>query len=191
MSRVSRLLLHSTRVCLVRQPIVTCRRSFIASSNRFQTQEAVSEISPPQLDNEPKLYEPKIVQLVDEISKLTLREVTDLNELLKSTLGIKDAPVMAAASIVAPQAEDAEGNNEEDQGVVEQSEFTVKLTSYNATSKIKVIKAIKLILPELNLVQVKKFVESAPCVLKEEVSKEESEQIKADLTAAGAQVEVV
>lgn len=189
MSNVSRFILRCSNLCLNKQPALSCRRALAISSRHFQAPEVIAEIPSPTMDDEPKQYEPKIADLVDKISQLTLREVTDLNELLKSTLGIKDAPVMAAYA--APQAASAESTEEDAQGVVEQSEFNIKLLSFADSSKIKVIKAVKLILPELNLVQAKKLVESLPCTLKEGVSKEESEKIKADMDAAGAQVEII
>ena len=62
------------------------------------------------------------------------------------------------------------------------------LTSFPATAKAKVIREIKGLVSGMNLVEAKKFVESAPKVIKENVPKEEAEKIKATLEALGAVV---
>lgn len=72
--------------------------------------------------------------------------------------------------------------------VVEKTEFTITLEKFDATSKPKVIREIKLLLPQLNLVEAKAFVEGAPKVVKEKVKKEDAEKIKKALEDAGATV---
>jgi large subunit ribosomal protein L7/L12 len=129
--------------------------------------------------------DPKLSGLVDQISKLTLLETASLVALLKTRLNIQDiaAPVMAApvaaSGAAAPAAEEKPP---------EKTEFTVKLEKFDAASKAKVIREIKGLLPGANLVEAKKFVESAPKVIREKVPKEEAEKIKATLEAVGATV---
>ncbi|KAA3671061.1 large subunit ribosomal protein L7/L12, partial [Paragonimus westermani] len=70
------------------------------------------------------------------------------------------------------------------------SSFTVKLVKFDAAKKVPLIKEIKLLIPEMNLVQAKKFVESAPGNVKVDISKDEAEDIKKTLEAAGATIEI-
>jgi len=70
----------------------------------------------------------------------------------------------------------------------EKTEFTVKLEKYEATAKTKIIREIKNILPGINLVEAKKFVESVPKVVKEHVGKDEAEKIKKTLEGFGSTV---
>ncbi|XP_076821455.1 large ribosomal subunit protein bL12-like [Clavelina lepadiformis] len=193
MSRVCKILMRFRHQATARpsplkytfrsNPVMCCTFRRLAS-NAAALQE---EIPGPPLGSE-KYYEPKIVKLVDEISSLTLREVADLNELLKSTLNIKDVAVVAASPGVA--AASAEEKQEEEK-VPERTEFAIKLVGFQASDKIKVIKALKAVKTSLNLVQAKKLVESIPQVIMEEVAKEECEEIKKTLEEAGGKVELV
>ncbi|XP_064406484.1 uncharacterized protein LOC135351429 [Halichondria panicea] len=130
-------------------------------------------------------YPPKIEQIVNDISQLTLLETSQLNELLKATLNIPDAPMMAMGPMPLASSEDEVSPKKE-----EQSEFTVRLVKYEESSKIKLIKEIKVLMDGMNLVQSKKFVEGVPQVIKSEVSKEEAERLKVALEAAGGVVEL-
>ena len=164
-------------------------RNLLKVSLRMTSTEAatVDEPLPPPSFDEKKVYAPKIVNIVENISQLTLREVADLNELLKATLNIKDiavaAPVVQAGS--APSEE-----KEEEQAPVK-DEFVVKLTGFVAADKIKLIKAIKVVKPSLNLVQAKKLVESLPQVVLEDAPKDECESVKKTLEEAGGTIEIV
>ncbi|KAK3090789.1 hypothetical protein FSP39_014631 [Pinctada imbricata] len=136
-----------------------------------------------------KEYSPKIHNIVDEISKLTLVEVCDLNELLKKTLKIQDAPVMAmsAGAVAAAPKEEEE---EEVAPVITKTSFTVKLTAFDAEKKIALIKELKNIIPDMNLVQAKKFVESVPQVVKDDLAKDEADNLKKKLEELGGKAEV-
>ncbi|KEZ42568.1 54S ribosomal protein L12, mitochondrial [Scedosporium apiospermum] len=134
---------------------------------------------------------PKIAAIVDQISQLTLLETADLVSSLKTRLNLPDVPIgafaagpAAGAPAAAPAAEEAE---EEAPAAAEKSVFTLKLTGFEATSKPKVIKEIKNLLG-LSLVDSKKFVESAPKVMKENVPKDEAEKIIETLKALGGTV---
>lgn len=147
---------------------------------------------PPQFDNQVKEYSPKIQTLVDEISKLNLIEVADLNELLRKRLNIKDVPVaaMSFAPSAATKMEKKEEESEPDLPKAVKSSFKVKLVKFDDTKKVALIKEIKTLVENMNLVQAKKFVESAPQVIKNDVSKDDAEKLKAQLEKVGAVVEI-
>ncbi|PVD38864.1 hypothetical protein C0Q70_01489 [Pomacea canaliculata] len=145
-------------------------------------------ILPPHAEGTERIYPPKIQKLVQDISELTLLEVADLNELLKKTLNIKDAPMMSVGSVAAPVKEVEE--EEEAAPVNVKMTFTVKLTKFDDTKKVQLIKEIKSLLPNMNLVQAKKFVESAPQVVKADIPKDEAEKLKEALAAVGGEVEI-
>lgn len=157
---------------------------------RTSTSKQNEVLHTPPLDNAPKEYSPKIQQLVDDIAKLTLLEIADLNELLKATLKIQDVSMMSmmgAASVAA--ASTALAAEEEAAPIKkEKTSFTVKLTEIKAEDKVKLIKEVKNFIPGINLVQAKKLVESLPQEIKANVSKDEAEKVKAALEAAGGTV---
>ncbi|KAI3336573.1 54S ribosomal protein L12 [Xylariaceae sp. AK1471] len=131
---------------------------------------------------------PKIAGIVDQISQLTLLEAADLVSSLKSRLNIPDLPIggfaAAAAPAAAPAAEEAD---EPAPAAQEKTLFTLKLTAFDAGAKAKVIKEVKNLLG-LSLVDSKKFVESAPKMMKESVPKDEAEKIIATMKELGATV---
>ncbi|KAF4981634.1 hypothetical protein FZEAL_2603 [Fusarium zealandicum] len=129
---------------------------------------------------------PKIEAIVDQISKLTLLETADLVSSLKSKLNIPDMPIggFAAAAPAAAPVEEAE---EAAPAAAEKTLFTLKLQGFDAPSKAKVIKEIKNMLG-LSLVDSKKFVESAPKMMKENVPKEDAEKIITAMKELGATV---
>ena len=144
----------------------------------------------PTPEGAPKNFSPKIVEMVEEISKMTILEVADLNELLKIKLNIKDVPVMAAAAAAPAAAEAAPAEEEVEAKPREKTIFSVKLAAFDAGKKVALIKEVKNLLEGMNLVQAKKFVESAPQTLKEDVPKDEAEALKAALEAVGATIEI-
>ena len=119
----------------------------------------------------------KITAILDSIKSLTILEVADLVKALEEEFGVSAAPVAVAAvgGAAAPAVE-------------EKTEFDVILTSFGS-SKLGVIKAVREV-PGLGLKEAKELVEGCPKPIKTGVAKEEAEKIKADLTAAGAEVEV-
>jgi large subunit ribosomal protein L7/L12 len=119
----------------------------------------------------------KITAIVEEIKALTILEVADLVKVLEAEFGVSAAPVAVAAvgGAAAPAVE-------------EKTEFDVILTSFGS-SKLPVIKAVREV-TGLGLKEAKALVESCPKPVKEAVSKEDAEKIKADLVAAGAEVEI-
>ena len=121
----------------------------------------------------------KTLQILEEIKGLTILELADLVKALEEEFGVSAAPV-AVAGVAAP----AEGGA----AAEEKTEFDVILADAGA-SKLGVIKVVREI-TGLGLKEAKDLVEGAPKTLKEGVSKEDAEKIKADLTAAGATVEI-
>ena len=118
--------------------------------------------------------------LVDQISKLTLIEASELVKALENKLGVKaSAPVAVAAPA-------AGGGGAAPAPVAEVTEFHVELTAAGA-NKINVIKAVREI-TGLGLGEAKALVEGAPKTVKETVAKAEAEEMKKKLTEAGATV---
>jgi large subunit ribosomal protein L7/L12 len=125
----------------------------------------------------------KIEKLVDELSTLTVLEAADLAKLLEEKWGVSAAaPVAVAAAPGAAAAAPAEAAEE-------QTEFTVILTGAGE-KKINVIKEVRTVRPDLGLKEAKDLVEGAPQNIKENVSKQEAEDIKSKLEAAGASIQV-
>ena len=121
-----------------------------------------------------------VAELIDQIDKLTVLELSELVKTLETKYGVSAAAPVAAAA--APGAAAAAGPAEA------QTEFDVILSEIGA-EKIKVIKAVRE-LTSLGLTEAKSFVESAPKAVKEGVTKEEAATIKAKLEEAGAKVEI-
>lgn len=120
----------------------------------------------------------KTLALLEEIKGLTIMEMADLVKALEETFGVTAAPVAVAGAAGAAAAPAAE----------EKTEFDVILTGVGA-SKLNVIKVVREI-TGLGLKDAKDLVEGAPKEIKKGVSKDEAEQLKKDLEAAGATVEV-
>jgi large subunit ribosomal protein L7/L12 len=119
-------------------------------------------------------------QVIDYLSKLPVMELASLTKELEDKWGVKAAAVAVAAA--APGAGGAAPAAEE------QTEFTVTLAA-SGDKKIDVIKVVREIMT-LGLKEAKDFVEGAPKVVKEGASKQEAEEIKKKLEAAGAKVEI-
>jgi len=126
-----------------------------------------------------KTYDAKISSLGDSIASLTLKDAVELAEYMKEKYGIE--PAAGGAMMMA--AGDGGGAAP---AVVEQSEFTVMLENCGAT-KINVIKVVREA-TGLGLKEAKDLVDAAPKAIKENVSKEDAEKLKAALEAAGAKV---
>ena len=120
----------------------------------------------------------KITNILEEIKSLTILELADLVKAVEEEFGVSAAApvgVVAAAGAAAPAAE-------------EKTEFDVILASFGS-NKLGVIKVVRE-LTGLGLKDAKDLVEGAPKALKEGVSKDEAEKIKATLVEAGAEVEI-
>ena len=120
-------------------------------------------------------------QVVDFLSKMTILEAVELTKELEDKWGVSAAaPVAVAAGPAAPAAEAAAEE--------EKTEFDIELTSFGS-QKIAVIKEVRAI-TQLGLKEAKELVEGAPKMVKDGVSKEEADEIKKKLEAAGATVTV-
>src|SRR5213592_792991 len=118
-------------------------------------------------------------RLVDDLSKLTVLEAADLAKLIEEKWGVSAAAAVAVAA--APGGGAAAP-------VEEQTEFNVVLTAVGE-KKIEVIKEVRA-LTGLGLKEAKDLVEGAPKPVKEGVTKDEAEKVKAQLEKAGAKVEL-
>jgi large subunit ribosomal protein L7/L12 len=118
----------------------------------------------------------KIAAMIEEIKGLTVLELSELVHALEDTFGVSAAAVAAGPAAAAGPV------------VEEQTEFDVVMTGFGA-AKLAVIKEVRGI-TGLGLADAKKLVEGVPAKIKEGVSKEEAEAVKAQLEAAGATVEL-
>ena len=118
--------------------------------------------------------------IAEQLVNLTVKEVSELKNILKDEYGIEPA----AAAVAVAAGPDGGGG----EAVEEQTEFNVMLNSAGA-AKLKVVKEVKTLLG-VGLKDAKDLVDSAPGVIKEGASKEEAESIKAALEAVGAEVEL-
>ena len=119
----------------------------------------------------------KVTAMIEEVKALTVLELAELVHALEEEFGV------SAAAVAAPAAGGAAAAP-----VEEKTEFDVIMTEFGA-EKIKVIKEVRGLLG-LGLAEAKAVVEGVPAKLKEGVSKEEGEEIKAKLEAVGAKVEL-
>lgn len=124
-----------------------------------------------------------ITKIAEELGKLTVLEAAELVKKLEEEWGVSAAASVAVAAAgpaaAGPAAE-------------EKTEFDVMLTG-PGSNKIAVIKEVRALVPGLGLADAKKMVdesESKPAAIKEGASKEEAEELKKKLEAAGAKVEV-
>ena len=118
----------------------------------------------------------KVTAMIEEIKALTVLELSELVHALEEEFGVSAAAMAAPAAGAAAAA------------VEEKTEFDVVLAEVGA-EKIKVIKEVRAI-TGLGLAEAKAVVEAAPKAIKEGVSKEEAEALKAQLEAVGAKVEL-
>ena len=119
----------------------------------------------------------KVNAMIEEVKALSVLELSELVHALEETFGVSAA---AAAVAAAPAAAAA--------AVEEKTEFDVVMTDFGA-EKIKVIKEVRGI-TGLGLADAKALVEGIPAKIKEAVSKEDAEALKAQLEAVGAKVEL-
>ncbi len=117
-------------------------------------------------------------KIVDDLSSLTVLEAAELSKLLEDKWGVSAASPVAVAAVAAAGAEEVE----------EKTAFDVILADFGE-KKINVIKEVRAI-TGLGLKEAKDLVEGAPKAIKEGVPKDEAEEIKKKVEAAGATVEI-
>ena len=120
----------------------------------------------------------KVNALIEEIKAMSVLELSELVHEIEDVFGVSAAAAVAAAPAAGAAAA----------AVEEKTEFDVVMTSFGE-KKINVIKEVRGI-TGLGLAEAKAKVEGIPAVIKEQASKEEAEEIKAKLEAAGATVEL-
>jgi len=121
--------------------------------------------------------------LGDQIANLTLKQAKELSDYIKEKYGIEPA-AGGAVMMAAPGA----GGGGAAPAAEAQTEFDVVMTSFG-DKKLDVVKVVKNI-TGASLMDAKKLVEGVPAKIKEKVSKEDAEKVKAELTAVGATVEI-
>jgi|SRR4030095_7701930 large subunit ribosomal protein L7/L12 len=119
-------------------------------------------------------------KFIDDISSMTVLELADLVKALESKFGVSAAAPMAAAAPVAAEAAPV---------AAEKSEYKVTLKDAGS-EKIKVIKALREVIPNLALSDAKKLTEETPAVIAESASKADAEKMKKKLEEVGAKVEL-
>ena len=121
--------------------------------------------------------------ILESISKMSVMDVVELVEAMEEKFGVSAASVAAAPAVAA-----AAGGAASVEAAEEQSEFTIKMSSFgdNKVAVIKVVRAIT----GLGLKDAKDMVEGAPATVKEDVSKKDADDFKKQLEEAGATVEL-
>ena len=120
----------------------------------------------------------KVTAILDEIKTLSVMELFDLEKAIEEEFGVSAAAVVATSGAAGGAAG----------GAAEQTEFTVMLKSFG-DSKMNVIKAVKDVLG-MGLKDAKELVEKAPVALKENVAKDEAEELVKKLSETGAELEL-
>ncbi|WP_182867202.1 50S ribosomal protein L7/L12 [Stieleria mannarensis] len=120
-------------------------------------------------------------EMGDKIAELTLKQAKELSDYLKEVHGIE--PAAGGGVVMAAAGGDGGG-----EAAAEQTEFDVVLTGFG-DKKLNVVKVVKN-LTGASLMEAKKMVEGVPATLKEAVSKEEAEKVKAEIEEAGGSVEL-
>ncbi|PIN04685.1 Mitochondrial/chloroplast ribosomal protein L12 [Handroanthus impetiginosus] len=127
----------------------------------------------------------KVVQLGEEISKLTIADAQKLVEYLQDKLGVSAASFAPAAAVAAAPA-----GAEAPAVVEEKTEFDVLIEDVPSNARIATIKVVRA-LTNLALKEAKELIEGLPKKFKEAVSKDEAEEAKKQLEGAGAKVNIV
>ena len=118
----------------------------------------------------------KVTAMIEEVKALTVLELSELVHALEEEFGVSAAAMAAPAAAAGPVAEG-------------KTEFDVVLAGFDAAAKIKVIKVVREI-TGLGLAEAKAVVEGTPKTLKEALSKEDAEAMKAKVEEAGGKVEL-
>ncbi|KAI7750815.1 hypothetical protein M8C21_019721 [Ambrosia artemisiifolia] len=192
--------MHSPVITLNSIKSTGLTRMFSQPAKQVEDEEEV-EIDQKRLptDYDPATFDPtehrsppteRVWRLVDEMSSLTLVEVAELSSIMMKKMGMKEPPVVAvmkpgAAGLAGVAAKSQTGAKEE--AKPEKSVFELKLDSFDAASKIKIIKEVRSC-TDLGLKEAKDLVEKAPVVFKKGVNKEEAEQIIEKMKSVGAKV---
>ncbi|XP_020590705.1 uncharacterized protein LOC110031704 [Phalaenopsis equestris] len=161
----------------------------LARSNLIRAESTSASFSPPP----PPHTSHRVSAIADELAGLTLLELADLTEALRTRLRVDQMPFvavmtpgMAVGGLPGTRSSSA-GAASAAEEKVEKTAFDLKLESFDAASKIKIIKEVRSF-TDLGLKEAKDLVEKAPAVLKRGVLKEEAEKIVEKMKLAGAKV---
>ncbi|MCX8053623.1 MAG: 50S ribosomal protein L7/L12 [Armatimonadetes bacterium] len=127
-----------------------------------------------------------VAELIDTVKNMTVLELNEFVKALQEEFGVSAVAMAAPAAVGAAPAAGAAAPAE---AAEEKTTFDVILASAG-DKKVQVIKVVRELVPGLGLKEAKELVDSAPKSLKEGVSKEEAENMKAKLEAEGATVEI-
>ncbi|XP_044758920.1 39S ribosomal protein L12, mitochondrial [Coccinella septempunctata] len=175
--------------CVRRSPSLST--ASLRTEQKYSTAPGTASASPienltiPPPSNADKPASEKIEKLFNDISKLNLLEVCELSDLLKKRLNLSD---ISAVQVAGPAA--ASVDEEDVVPIKAKSSFTIKLMKFEEKQKVALIKEIKGIMEGMNLVQAKKFVESAPAVVKADIAKDEADKLKEAIEKVGGVVAV-
>ncbi|GKV18001.1 hypothetical protein SLEP1_g28438 [Rubroshorea leprosula] len=177
-------------------------RNFGQPARKVEEDEEEVEIDPRRLpaDYDPANFDPtehrgppteRVWRLVDEISGLTLAEIAELGSIIMKRRGMTEPPAVgvmkAGTAGFAGMATKASAASAMEEQKPEKTVFELKLESYEAATKIKIIKEVRSF-TDLGLKEAKDLVEKTHSVLKKGASKEEGEQIIEKMKALGAKV---
>ena len=134
----------------------------------------------------------KLNVLIDKILDLDIIEMNQLLNRLQNRLGITDEMIVRsrAGGGGGGGGGGGDGGGDEAEAVVEKTAFDVKLTGFDPKSKIKIIKEVRAA-TGLGLKEAKDLVESAPCVIKEGLTKDEADALNKLITELGGTIEVL
>ena len=156
-----------------------------AKESAGEAKEAAEEVKEEAKEEEkkemPKVSK-KLENLIGEVEKLSVLELSELVKALEIKFGVSSAPVAVASAT-------AGANADTDEGASEQTTFNVILTESGA-NKISAIKAVRELVPTLGLKEAKDLVDGAPKQVLEGVNKETANEAKTKLESAGAKVEL-
>ncbi|KAI0556364.1 60S ribosomal protein L12 (chloroplast) [Gracilaria domingensis] len=127
----------------------------------------------------------KINNIINDLKSLTLLEAAELVKQIEETFNIDASIASQNPAIVMPTAVDSSTKNETE----EKTEFNIVLEEVPPAKKIAILKVVRSI-TGLGLKEAKELVESAPKIIKENTTKENSEELKKQLEEAGAKVSI-
>ncbi|VDN51788.1 unnamed protein product [Dracunculus medinensis] len=169
------------------------RRNLLMRMSSVEAKEIAIEPGPPSpVPTETRKVSERIEALVDQITNLSLLEVSDLNYALRKRLNIPETIAMPVGMVtntprIVPEEEE---NSSIQKEKPQKISFRVMLNSFDETKKVPLIKEIRNVIPGLNLVQAKKFVDSIPAVIKQDIGKGEADELKAMLEKVGGVCEI-
>ena len=153
-----------------------------AEESAEKAQEASEKAEEPKPSKSTVKLNKKLEDIISQVEKLSVLELSELVKALEEKFGVSAAPVAIAAGT-------ANGSAASDEGTSEQTTFNVIIADSGAT-KISVIKAVRELVPTLGLKEAKDLVDAAPKQLMEGVNKETAQEAKTKLETAGAKVEL-